>query len=120
MTWLALAALAAGGCGSEPRPAPGPRDIAGIGASLRDIVLECRSVSAGFVAAPDRAALRRDVDRLVATFERVAPDASFTVGRAPGPTRRTSAREELRLAGRTLTGCDARQAARVRDAARGG
>jgi hypothetical protein len=105
---VALAALA--GCGSAPKPAPGPRDIARVGSSLGDIVFQCQSVAAGYVAGADRAALKRDVDALVAAFDRVSPDAGYSVGTAPGPTRRTTVRRELRLARRALSTCEPRLA----------
>lgn len=101
-----LACLALAACGSEPKPAPGPDDIREVGSSVGDIVLQCQSVAAGFVEGADRAQLERDVDSLLATFERVSADAAFTAGTAPGPTRRTSVRGELRLARRTLAGCE--------------
>jgi hypothetical protein len=53
------------------------------------------------------------VKALLAAFDRVDPDARYTVGTAPGPTRRTSVRGELRLARRTLASCDPRLARRL-------
>ena len=104
-----LIALAAAsvlvGCGSEAKPAPAPRDIAAVGSSVGDIVYQCQSVAAGFIDAPDRAQLTRDVDVLLRTFERVSGDARFKVGTAPGPTRRTSVLGEVRLARSELSAC---------------
>jgi hypothetical protein len=111
---LGVAALAA--CGSDPKPAPGPDDIARIGSSIGDIVYQCQSVEAGFIAEPDREQLTRDVDALLSAFERVSPDARFTVGASPGPTRKTTARDELRLARRTLASCDPGLAERLETA----
>lgn len=104
-------------CGGEPDPPPGPKEIARIGSSLGDIVFQCESVAAGFIAAPDRARLTRDVDALIAVFDRVSPDSAYTAGAEPGPTRRTTARGELRLARRTLAACEPRLAQRLDAAA---
>jgi hypothetical protein len=101
------------GCGSDPKPPPGERDIARVGSSVADVVFQCRSAAAGYVAGPDRAALERDVKSLLEVFDRVDPDARYTVGAAPGPTRRTTVRGELRLVRRTLATCDARLARRL-------
>jgi hypothetical protein len=104
---IALAvASALVGCGSESKPAPAPRDIAAVGSSVGDIVYQCQSVAAGFIDAPDRAQLTRDVDVLLRTFERVSGDTHFKVGTAPGPTRSTSLRGELRLARSKLSACE--------------
>ena len=81
-----------------------------MGASVGDIVYQCRSVAAGFIAEPDRAQLNRDVEALLSTYERVNADARFTVGTAPAPTRRTTVRAELRLARRQLAACEPRLA----------
>jgi hypothetical protein len=43
----------------------------------------------------------------------VDADARYTVGAAPGPTRRTTVRGELRLARRTLAGCEPALARRL-------
>lgn len=100
-------------CGGEPDPPPSERDIARIGSALGGIVLECESVAAGFVAEPDRALLERGVEALIAVFDRVSPDAGYTAGTDPGPTRRTTARDELRLAQRTLAPCEPLLAERI-------
>ena len=113
-----IVAAAFGSCGGDPDPPPGPKDIAQVGSSLGDIVFQCESVAAGFIAAPERALLTRDVDTLIAVFDRVNPDSGYTAGAEPGPTRRTSVRDELRLARRTLTACEPRLAKRL-DAAVG-
>jgi hypothetical protein len=111
---IALAATSAlMGCGSESKPAPAPRDIAAVGSSVGDIVYQCQSVAAGFIEAPDRAQLTRDVDVLLKTFERVSGDTRFKVGTAPGPTRSTSVRGELRLARSKLSSCEPRLARRL-------
>jgi hypothetical protein len=71
------------------------------------------------VAGPDRAGLERDVKALLAAFDRVDPDARYTLGSAPGPTRRTTVRGELRLARRTLAACEPELARRLDDAGDG-
>jgi hypothetical protein len=114
---LPLAAAALVACGSQPKPAPRERDIAQVGASIGDVVLQCQSAAAGFVEGSDRAGLERDVKTLLAAFERVDPDAGYTVGAAPGPTRKTTVRGELRLARRTLSTCAPKLARRLDKAA---
>jgi hypothetical protein len=104
---IALAvASALVGCGGEAKPAPAPRDIAAVGSSVGDIVFQCQSVAAGFIDEPDRKQLTHDVDVLLGTFERVSGDARYKVGKAPGPTRSTSVRGELRLARNRLAACE--------------
>jgi hypothetical protein len=111
---IALAAtLTLVGCGGESKPAPGPEDITAVGSSVGDIVYQCQSVAAGFIEAPDRAQLTRDVEMLLSAFERVSVDDRFKVGSAPGPTRSTSVRGELRLARRKLMACEPRLAERL-------
>jgi hypothetical protein len=118
--WISLLAVGAlAGCGSDPKPPPGQKDIAQVGRAVSDVVYECQSAAAGYVAGPDRAGLERDVKALLAAFGRVDPDARYTLGTAPGPTRRTTVRGELRLARRTLATCD-RGLARRLDNAGGG
>jgi hypothetical protein len=58
----------------------------------------------------------RDWGRLLAALDRVDPDARYTLGAAPGPTRRTTVRGELRLARRTLAACEPELARRLDDA----
>jgi hypothetical protein len=113
--WIALAAATAAlaGCGGESKPAPAPDDIAAVGTSVGDIVYQCQSVAAGFIEGPDSAQLTRDVDVLLRTFDRVSEDTRFKVGTAPGPTRRTSVRGELRLARGKLATCEPRLAQRL-------
>lgn len=114
---LAVGALA--GCGSDPKPPPRERDIAQVGRALADVVYQCQSAAAGYVAGPDRAGLERDVKTLLAALDRVDPDARYTVGAAPGPTRRTTVRGELWLARRTLAACEPELARRLGDAGDG-
>ena len=108
---LMAAGLAA--CGAQPKPAPGPKDVARIGSSMGDIVYQCGSFAAGYIAEPDRKQLGRDVDALLGAFARVRPDTHFNVGAKPGPTRRTTVRGELELARRTLATCEPAQARRL-------
>jgi hypothetical protein len=104
---LLVLVVASAGCGSEERPPPTQREIERVGALVGEIVYECRSFESGFVAEPDRRTLERDAD------------ASFTVGEAPGPVRRTSVDGELDVARRALEGCDPVMERRLREA-RGG
>lgn len=112
-------AAAVAACGNDPKPSPKPDDIAVIGSSVGDIVYQCESVAAGFVAEPDGAQLKRDVNALLAAADRVNPDAKYEAGTAPGPTRRTSVRGELRLARRLLKTCDSSLAKRLDAAIKG-
>jgi hypothetical protein len=112
-------AVAIAACGSDPKPPPKRDDIAAIGSSVGDIVYQCQSVDAGFIAEPDTAQLRRDVNALLAAVDRVDPDAEYKAGAAPGPTRRTSVRGELRLARRILKKCDPALAKRLDAAIKG-
>ena len=107
------AAVALAGCGENEKPPPSPDDIARVGSSVGDIVFQCQSVAAGFIAEPDRSQIARDVDTLLQTLERVSADARYTAGTKPGPTRRTSLHGELQLARRELAVCDPRQAERL-------
>jgi hypothetical protein len=111
-----IATTALLGCGSDPKPPPSERDIAQVGRAVADVVYQCRSAAAGYVAEPDRAGLERDVKALLAAFDRVDPDARYTLGAAPGPTRRTTVRGELRLTRRTLAVCEPELARRLDDA----
>jgi len=83
-----------------------------IAASVSDVVYQCQSAAAGFVAGPDKAALTRDVDRLVDLAGRVEADARFRVaGRA------STLREQVAVAVRSLRAeCSPQQAQRLDDA----
>src|SRR5258705_11447911 len=59
------ACLTLAACGDAPRRPPTQRDVATIAAAVSDIVYQCQSVAAGFIAAPDRASLTRDVNLLL-------------------------------------------------------
>jgi hypothetical protein len=111
--FVLAAALALAGCGEDEKPPPSQGDIARIGSSLGDIVFQCQSAAAGYIAEPDRAQIARDVDTLLRTLDRVSADARYTAGTKPGPTRRTSLRGELELARRELAVCEPRQAERL-------
>jgi len=114
--WVAVAlcgAGLAGGCGEDERPAPEPRDIDAIGASVSDIVVQCGSVRSGFVEEPEHDTLRRDVRYLVEALERVDPDARFR----PAAGEPTTLRDQVRLAVRQLErGCAPDQASALREA----
>jgi hypothetical protein len=112
---VAACAIALGcGGGSSKRP-PGERDVAVIAASVADVVYQCQSAAAGFIAGPDRGALTRDVDRLVDLAGRVQADAKFRVSaRASGPT---TLREQVAVAVRSLRAeCSPQQAQRLEGA----
>jgi hypothetical protein len=112
---VAACAIALGcGGGSSKRP-PGERDVAVIAASVADVVYQCQSAAAGFIAGPDRGALTRDVDRLVDLAGRVQADAKFRVSaRASGPT---TLREQVAAAVRSLRAeCSPQQAQRLEGA----
>jgi hypothetical protein len=112
---VAACAIALGcGGGSSKRP-PGERDVAVIAASVADVVYQCQSAAAGFIAGPDRGALTRDVDRLVDLAGRVQADAKFRVSaRASGPT---TLREQVAVAVRSLrVECSPQQAQRLEGA----
>jgi hypothetical protein len=112
------ACVIAVGCGGASKRAPTQRDERAIAAAVSDIVTQCQSVAAGFIAGPDDALLRRDVDALVRTYGRVRPDARFVLGSSSGVTLATTPRKELSVAQQNLAvgGCAPRQATRVRGA----
>lgn len=110
------ACATAAGCGggsSKPKPQPSQRDVAIITTSVSDVVFQCQSAAAEFIAAPDHSALKRDVDRLVSAAARLRADAPFRSARGP----RTTLRQQLALAARNLRArCSPEQAARLDDA----
>lgn len=81
---------------------------------MSDLVYQCQAVTAGFVAGADAAAVKHDVDVLLATYRRVRPDARITIG-----PLHTTPRHELALAQGNLRagGCATAQARRVDAAA---
>lgn len=104
-----------GGSGSSKRTPTG-RDIAVIGASVSDVVYQCQSAAAGFIAGPDRAAVKRDVDRLVALLSQVELDARFRFTGRPEPT---TLRAQAEQATRSLRAdCAPEQARRLAEALR--
>jgi hypothetical protein len=109
--------VAAAGCGGGSGPskrAPTPRDVAVIGVAVGDVVYQCQAAAAGYIAEPDRAAVKRDVDRLVAVVAAVEPDAHF---RFPGRAKPTTLRAQAEQAARSLrSDCVPEQAARLDDA----
>jgi hypothetical protein len=102
-------------CGGAARPAPTQRDVDRILAAMSDIVYQCQSVAAGYVAGADEPSLRRDVDALLGAYHRVRADAPFTIGASSGQGERTTLRKQLALAEITLAdaGCSPTQARRI-------
>ncbi len=81
---------------------------------MSDIVTQCQSVAAGFIAGPDVRSLGRDVGALLRADERVRPDARFVLGSSAGVTLATTLHKELSLAEENLAaGCSPRQAKRL-------
>ena len=112
-----IAACVTAGCGGggPSKTPPSQRDAAVIAASVADIVYQCQAAAAQYIAAPDRKALKHDVDGLVDAAERLRADAPFRPARGP----RTTLREQLAVAARNLrAGCSPEQATRVDDAVR--
>lgn len=106
--------MIAAGCGGTPRRAPTQQDAVTIGAAVSDIVTQCQSVAAGFIAGPDTSALGRDVDALLRADRRVQPDARFVLGSSAGVTLATTLHKELSVAEENLAaGCSRRQAKRL-------
>ncbi len=109
--------VVAAGCGAAPRHAPTQHDAGAIATSVSDIVYECQSVAAGYVAAPDGPALARDVDTLLKSYARVSLDARLTLATVTGAGSTTTLRRELALAETNLAaGCSRRQARRLHSA----
>jgi hypothetical protein len=104
--------------GAASKPPPTHHDVARIVAAMSDIVYQCQSVAAGFVAAADQPALRQDVDALLSAFRRVRGDAPFAIGATSGQGQRTTLRKQLTLAEGNLTdgGCSPGQARRIASA----
>ncbi len=113
---MALVLLAVTACGGADKRAPTREDVATIAGSLSDIVYQCQSVAAGFVAGVDSASITKDVDALLQVAHAVRPDAMFAVG-----ALHTTLRKELGLARANLTGggCAAAQARRLSGALAG-
>jgi hypothetical protein len=110
----ACLALAACGGGSSRKP-PSEADVAAISRSVSDIVYQCQSVATGFVAAPDAATIKRDVNSLVSANERVQADASFVLGSQSPLRRKTTLSKEIALAAHNLQlgDCSPAQAKRL-------
>jgi hypothetical protein len=109
---LSVIGLTATGCGgSQPvRRAPSHEDVATIGRALTDIVYQCQSGAAGFVASVDAASIDHDVDVLLRTYRRVRPSTPITIG-----VLHTTPRRELALASANLqmASCATGQARRL-------
>jgi hypothetical protein len=111
--WLIAAAMATGCGGEEDLPAPEPRDIDTVGVAITDTVTQCGSVRRGFIAEPDLAALKRNVEALTDALDRLDPDARFRM--AAGAD--TTLRDQVELAiGQLERDCAPEQAAALRDA----
>ena len=107
--------VVATGCGGSSKQAPTQQDAETIGTSVSDIIYQCQSVAAGYVASPDDATLARDVGALLKSDRRVRPDASFAIKAASGPSLTTTLRRELALAEANLTpSCSRGEARRLR------
>ena len=114
---MGLVLLAVTGCGGAAKRAPTRQDVATIAASLSDIVYQCQSVAAGFVASVDDAWIKKDVDALLQVSRRVRADARFAAG-----ALHSTLHKELGLARANLQGggCAAAQARRLSGAVAGG
>lgn len=108
-----LCALATG-CGAAPKHAPTQQEVSAIATAVSDVVYQCQTVAAGYVAGPDGTALARDVDTLLKSREHVRPDARMALASVTGTAWSTTLRRELTLAETNLAaGCSRRQAQRL-------
>ena len=100
------------GCGGgTSKRAPTERDVAVIGAAVADVTYQCQAAAAGYIAGPDRAAVKRDVDRLIGVAADVEADARFRFTGRPEPT---TLRRQVEQAARSLRArCAPAQAARL-------
>lgn len=116
-----LGCLLLAACGGSTRRAPTQRDVARILAAMSDIVYECQSVAAGYVAGADEPSLRRDVDALLTAYRKVRGDAPFAIPAAGGHGERTTLRKQLGLAESNLKDgdCSPAQARRIAASIRG-
>jgi hypothetical protein len=112
----ACVGIAACGGGSSRKP-PSQADIATISRSVSDIVYQCQSVATGFIAAPDKATIERDVNSLVSANQRVQADATFVLGSQSALRRKTTLSKEIALAAHNLQlgKCSPSQAKRLQD-----
>jgi hypothetical protein len=100
------------------RPVIGLVDVDLVAAAVGDLVYQCGAYTAGHVAEPDAAALERDVETLLAAYDRLDADAGFEIGAGTQIARSTTLREELRLGARILDdGCVPELGQRLGDAA---
>jgi hypothetical protein len=114
----AFACPLASGCGGAAAQAPTEQDAVAVGAAVSDIVFQCQSVAAGFIASPDSGLLRHDVDALLRTYHRVRPSAPIVIGSTNGSPVTTNLRRELALAAANLApaSCAPQQARRLQSA----
>jgi hypothetical protein len=111
---VAACVIAAGCGGGSSKREPNERDVAVIATSVADVVYQCQAAAAGFIAGPDRNALKRDVDRLVAVTADVEADSRFRFRGRPQPT---TLRAQAQQAVRSLrANCAPEQAKRLDDA----
>ena len=101
---LACACALAAACGDSgpDRGPPSAQDIRAISAAVGDIVVQCESIAAGYVAGPVPGSLERDVDALLDAHERVEPETRYTVSGTSGLSRQTTLADELQIAQRQL------------------
>jgi hypothetical protein len=110
-------AAACGDSGPDRRP-PSAEDVRAISAAVGDIVVQCESIAAGYVAGPVPGSLERDVDALLDAHEQVEPETRYTVNGTSGLSRETTLADELALAQRQLAAqCAPAQAERLEAAA---
>jgi hypothetical protein len=84
--------------------APTPAQGGAILAAVAEVVLQCRSVAAGFVEEPEPEALERSLDVLADAAGRLDRDAPFATGGGTDLAGTTTLGEQLGLARRQLAG----------------
>jgi hypothetical protein len=90
------------GCGGVSKQPPTQQDAAAVSAAVSDIVFQCQSVAAGFVASADSHSLQHDVNMLLSTYRRVQPNASLAIPSSSGSTFSTTLGKEMSLAEENL------------------
>jgi len=108
------------GCGgaAAAKHAPSQQEAHSVGLAVGDIVYQCQSVAAGFVAAPNSTSLSHDVNALLSSSEHIQPNARMLLESASGPSTTTTLRRALSLAEANLRlgTCAPRQAERLQQA----
>ena len=101
----AVATADAGETATGDRP-PSPEEAAAIVAAAAEVVLQCRSVAAGFVEEPEREALERALGTLAGVSATIDPDAPFATGGATDLAGTTTLADQVALVRRQLAdGC---------------